>query len=62
PLMRAMFIETNPIPIKTAFHLSYSNNGKVNVPEKPVFRSPMSQMSSSNLVKLKKVLNEYEEC
>lgn len=52
-LMRAMFIETNPIPVKTSLYLmspefvSYT------------FRSPMCQMSEENLVKLKVILEEY---
>lgn len=51
PLFRALFIETNPIPIKTALHL-YGLMG-------PEFRLPMCAMNDGNLAALKKVLADY---
>lgn len=55
-LMRAMFTETNPIPVKTALSLMHP---KI-FGEKPNFRSPMSEMEPDNLEKLKEVLNAYK--
>ncbi len=46
-----MFIETNPIPVKTALAMM----GKCN----EEFRLPMCRMSTSNKEKLSKVLKEY---
>ncbi|MCM8792627.1 MAG: 4-hydroxy-tetrahydrodipicolinate synthase [Candidatus Omnitrophica bacterium] len=51
PLVKAMFIETNPIPVKTAMGLMGLCN--------PDLRLPLSKMSSENLEKLKKVLIDY---
>jgi len=51
PLFRAMFIETNPIPVKTALSLM----GLI----KPEFRLPLCPMSPENEAKLKKVLTDY---
>jgi 4-hydroxy-tetrahydrodipicolinate synthase len=51
-LMRAMFIETNPIPVKTAMTL-------VGMLPTAAFRSPMSEMATANLDKLKAVLKKY---
>ena len=51
-LNNAMFIETNPIPVKTALALM----GKIT----DELRLPMCQMSEDNLSKLKDVLQEYE--
>ncbi len=48
PLNAAMFIETNPIPVKTALALM----GKI----KEEFRLPLCEMSPANREKLKKVL------
>lgn len=48
PLNAAMFIETNPIPVKTALALM----GKIS----EEFRLPLCEMSSSNKEKLKGVL------
>jgi len=50
-LIKAMFIETNPIPVKTAM-------GLLNMCE-PDLRLPMCPMASENLEKLKKALKEY---
>lgn len=51
PLVKAMFIETNPIPVKTAM-------GLLGLCE-PDLRLPLCAMSSENLEKLKKALEEY---
>ncbi len=51
PLIKAVFLETNPIPIKTAL-------GLLGMCE-PDLRLPMCSMSSDNLVKLKKALKDY---
>ncbi len=51
PLTKAMFVETNPIPIKTAMDLVGMPAGEV--------RLPLAPMSDVNLNKLKKALKEY---
>ena len=51
PLIKAMFIETNPIPVKTAM-------GLLGMCE-PDLRLPMCAMSPENLEKLKKALKDY---
>lgn len=51
PLVKAMFIETNPIPVKTAM-------GLLKLCE-PDLRLPMCAMSAENTEKLKKALKEY---
>ena len=51
PLVKAMFIETNPIPVKTAM-------GLLGMCE-PDLRLPMCSMLPENLEKLKKALREY---
>ena len=51
PLIKAIFIETNPIPIKTAM-------GLLGMCE-PGLRLPMCEMSADNLGKLKKALKDY---
>jgi 4-hydroxy-tetrahydrodipicolinate synthase len=48
PLNAAMFIETNPIPVKTALAMM----GKI----QEEFRLPLCEMSSANKEKLRKVL------
>lgn len=50
PLMNVNFIETNPLPVKTALSLM----GKI----RPNFRLPLVPMQSANIEKLKKVLVE----
>ncbi len=52
PLNAAMFIETNPIPVKTALAMM----GKI----KEEFRLPLCEMSSTNKEKLKKVLKDLK--
>ena len=51
PLCRAMFLETNPIPVKTALGLM-----KLIEPE---LRLPLTEMSEEKEEKLKKVLENY---
>jgi len=51
PLIRALFIETNPIPLKTALALM----GKCTLE----LRLPLVSMAEGNLAKLKEVLKEY---
>ncbi|MEK7196296.1 MAG: dihydrodipicolinate synthase family protein, partial [Nitrospirota bacterium] len=51
PLNASMFIETNPIPAKTALAMM----GKI----KEEFRLPLCEMSDVNKDKLKKVLKDY---
>jgi 4-hydroxy-tetrahydrodipicolinate synthase len=50
-LCQAMFLETNPIPVKAALGLM----GKI----EPAFRLPLCPPSQSNLGKLKTVLEKY---
>jgi 4-hydroxy-tetrahydrodipicolinate synthase len=52
PLNASMFIETNPIPVKTALALM----GKIN----EEFRLPLCEMASANREKLKKVLQDMK--
>jgi 4-hydroxy-tetrahydrodipicolinate synthase len=52
PLNASMFIETNPIPVKTALALM----GKI----KEEFRLPLCEMAPANREKLKKVLEELK--
>lgn len=51
PLIKAIFVETNPIPVKTAM-------GLLGLCE-PALRLPMCEMLPENLEKLKKALKEY---
>jgi 4-hydroxy-tetrahydrodipicolinate synthase len=51
PLIKAMFIETNPIPVKTAMGLMGLCA--------PDLRLPMCSMSEQNLEALKKALRDY---
>src|SRR3989338_5936092 len=52
PLVKAMFIETNPIPVKTSMGLM----GMI----EPTLRLPMCTMSEANLEKLKNELKAYK--
>ncbi len=52
PLCDAMFLETNPIPVKTALGLM----GRI----QPGLRLPLCGMSETNLAKLKATLTDYE--
>ncbi len=51
PLNKAMFLETNPIPVKTALSMM----GRI----KEELRLPLCQMSDENREKLKKTLLDY---
>jgi 4-hydroxy-tetrahydrodipicolinate synthase len=51
PLCKAMFIETNPIPVKTAMRLFGRLNGE--------FRLPLCEMEKANEEKLSKALKDY---
>jgi len=51
PLVGAMFMETNPIPVKTSMKMLKILNGE--------FRLPLCGMEKANEVKLKKVLKKY---
>jgi 4-hydroxy-tetrahydrodipicolinate synthase len=51
PLIKAVFLETNPIPVKTAMNLM----GMI----EPDLRLPLCSMAEANLEKLKKALKEY---
>ena len=53
PLVRAMFIETNPIPVKTAMGLMKM------IPDSTL-RLPMCPLSPANLARLKEVLRSYK--
>ena len=52
PLVKAMFIETNPIPVKTAMALMKMI--------RPALRLPMCEMLPENKEKLVKALEEYK--
>lgn len=51
PLFNILFIETNPIPVKSALALMEKASGEL--------RLPLCPMSEGNLEKLKKCLKEY---
>jgi len=51
PLCRAMFYETNPIPVKTSLALMGKISGEL--------RLPLCPMAPANLEKLRKTLSEY---
>jgi len=51
PLNQAMFIETNPIPVKTSLAMM----GKI----QEEFRLPLCEMSEANREKLRKVLKDF---
>jgi 4-hydroxy-tetrahydrodipicolinate synthase len=51
PLIKACFMETNPIPVKTAMGLLGICDAGL--------RLPMCEMSADNLAKLKKALKDY---
>ena len=51
PLCKAMFIETNPIPVKTSMKMLKRLNGEL--------RLPLCEMEKENETKLKKALKEY---
>ena len=51
PLCKAMFIETNPIPVKTAMKLLGRLNGEL--------RMPLCEMAAANVEKLRAALVKY---
>ncbi len=51
PIFKAMFIETNPIPIKTAMRLAGMDSGEL--------RLPMCEMSEDNCATLEKLLKDH---
>ena len=51
PLFKVLFIETNPIPVKTALAMM----GKIG----PEFRLPLCEMADDNKTKLRQVLQQY---
>lgn len=51
PLMDVLFIEVNPVPVKTALHLM----GKINID----LRLPLYKMSEPNYIKLKQIMTNY---
>ncbi|MBU0951598.1 MAG: dihydrodipicolinate synthase family protein, partial [Elusimicrobia bacterium] len=51
-LVKAMFIETNPIPVKTAMGLMGLCSDEL--------RLPMCPMEENNLAKLKRTLKDYQ--
>ena len=51
PLCKAMFIETNPIPVKTSMKMLGRVNGEM--------RLPLCEMEKENEEKLRKALKEY---
>ncbi len=52
PLTRSMFLETNPIPVKTAMAL-------MKLIKEPGLRLPLCSMNDGNLEKLREVLGSY---
>ena len=55
PLMKAIFLETNPIPVKAAMAFAYP------VHFKAIYRSPMMPMEAANLEKLKGIILQYQD-
>jgi 4-hydroxy-tetrahydrodipicolinate synthase len=51
PLIKALFIETNPVPVKAAMALLKMDTGEL--------RLPLAPMAEENLTKLKKAMQEY---
>ena len=51
PLVKSMFVETNPVPVKTAMGLLDMCS--------PDLRLPLCSMADENLAKLKTALREY---
>lgn len=52
PLFRALFLETNPVPVKAALRIQGWNVGEV--------RSPLAPLSESNHEKLRRVLEDLD--
>ena len=51
PLFKAMFLETNPIPIKTAMKLAGTDSGEL--------RLPLCPMADQNAAKLETLLRQH---
>jgi 4-hydroxy-tetrahydrodipicolinate synthase len=51
PLIRSLFIETNPIPVKTALALMGKCRGEL--------RLPLTPMADGNLQKLKQAISDF---
>ncbi|HET9917135.1 MAG TPA: 4-hydroxy-tetrahydrodipicolinate synthase [Candidatus Binatia bacterium] len=51
PLIRSLFLETNPIPVKTALSLMGKCTGEL--------RLPMTPMAEGNLAKLKSAMSDF---
>jgi 4-hydroxy-tetrahydrodipicolinate synthase len=52
PLVKALFLESNPIPIKTALKIIGKLNGEI--------RLPLCQMGNENINKLRIVIKDYD--
>ena len=50
-LFKALFIETNPVPVKEALHMMGHIEGEI--------RLPLVSMTDSNLQQLRSVINAY---
>lgn len=57
-LNTALFLETNPIPVKTAVNM-LSQSAGYGLPHCGNFRLPMTEMSPANQEALKKALKDY---
>jgi 4-hydroxy-tetrahydrodipicolinate synthase len=53
PLFKALFIEPNPVPVKTALGWRGAMSGEV--------RLPLCEMSEANQARLRKTLGEFEQ-
>ena len=53
PLFKDLFIEPNPVPVKTALGWRGAMSSEV--------RLPLCEMSEANQVRLRKTLDEFEE-
>jgi 4-hydroxy-tetrahydrodipicolinate synthase len=53
PLFKALFIEPNPVPVKTALGWRGAMSGEV--------RLPLCEMSEANQARLRKTLDEFEQ-
>jgi 4-hydroxy-tetrahydrodipicolinate synthase len=53
PLFKDLFIEPNPVPVKTALGWRGAMSAEV--------RSPLCEMSEANQVRLRKTLEQFEQ-